>query len=88
MSEHAAPLVSVVMPIYHVSAYLAEAIESVRAQKYQHWELLLCDDGSTDGSTEIAARYAALDPDRIRHLAHEGRANLGASAARGPSFIV
>jgi glycosyltransferase involved in cell wall biosynthesis len=82
MSEHAAPLVSVVMPIYNVSAYLAEAIESVRAQTYPNWELLLCDDGSTDGSSEIAARYAALDPEQIRHLAHEGRANLGASAAR------
>jgi glycosyltransferase involved in cell wall biosynthesis len=76
------PLVSVVVPFLDVAPYLAEAIESVRAQTYRNWELLLCDDGGTDGSAEIARRYAALEPGRIRHLTHEGRAHLGASAAR------
>jgi glycosyltransferase involved in cell wall biosynthesis len=77
-----APLVSVVVPFLNVAPYLGEAIESVRAQTYERWELLLCDDGATDGASEIAAHYAALDPDRIRHLRHEGGATLGASAAR------
>lgn len=77
-----APLVSVVVPFLNVAPYLGETIESVRAQTYEHWELLLCDDGATDGASEIAARYAALDPERIRHLRHEGDAHLGASAAR------
>jgi glycosyltransferase involved in cell wall biosynthesis len=74
-------LVSVLMPFLNVAPYLADAIESVRAQTYPHWELLLVDDGSTDGSGEIARRYAALDP-RVRALEHPGRANLGASASR------
>jgi glycosyltransferase involved in cell wall biosynthesis len=77
-----APLVSVVVPFLNVAPYLAEAIESVRAQRYEHWELLLCDDGATDGASDIAERYAELDPERIRHLRHDGGAHLGASAAR------
>lgn len=81
-----APLVSVVMPFLEVGRYLAEAIESVRAQTYPHWELLLCDDGATDGGADIARRYAALDPQRIRYLAHESGAHLGASAARNLGF--
>ena len=76
------PLVSVVVPFLNVAPYLGEAIESVRAQTYEHWELLLCDDGATDGASEIASRYATLDPERIRHLRHEDGAHLGASAAR------
>jgi glycosyltransferase involved in cell wall biosynthesis len=77
-----APLVSVVMPVLDVERFLAEAIESVRAQTYAHWELLICDDGSTDGSAAIAQYYAKLDPARIRHLAHDDGATRGASAAR------
>lgn len=80
------PLVSVVIPFLDVAPYLAEAIESVRAQTYGNWELLLCDDGSSDGSTEIAQRYAALEPERIRYLTHDGRAHRGASAARNLGF--
>lgn len=76
------PLVSVVVPFLDVAPYLAEAIESVRAQTYENWELLLCDDGGRDGSTAIARRYADLEPERIRHLTHDGGAHLGASAAR------
>ncbi|MEO6525570.1 MAG: glycosyltransferase [Gemmatimonadaceae bacterium] len=80
MSE--GPLVSVVMPFLDVAAFLAEAIESVRAQTYARWELLLCDDGATDGSSDVARAYVALDPERIRYLTHEGGGNRGASAAR------
>ena len=76
------PLVSVVMPFLDVAPYLAEAIESVRAQRYPHWELLLADDGARDGGTAIAQRYAAAEPARIRWLAHPGGGTRGASAAR------
>ena len=76
------PLVSVVMPVLNGERFLAESIESVRAQTYPHWELLICDDGSTDGSAAIAQRYASLDPARIRHLVHDDGATHGASAAR------
>ena len=70
------------MPFLASAAFIREAIESVRAQSYPDWELLLCDDGSTDGSTVIAREYAAADPARIRWLEHEGHATRGASAAR------
>ena len=75
-------VVSVIMPFLDVAPFLGEAIESVRAQTYPRWELLLCDDGSTDGSSDIARHYAALDPSRIRHLTHADGATHGASAAR------
>jgi glycosyltransferase involved in cell wall biosynthesis len=75
-------LVSVVMPIHDAERYLAEAIESVRAQRYERWELILVDDGSTDGSAAIAARYAAAQPDRITLLRHPDRRSHGASASR------
>ena len=82
MSAEPGPVVSVIMPFLNVAPYLAEAIESVRAQTYPRWELLLCDDGATDGSTGIAQRYAALDPARIRHLTHPDGGTHGASATR------
>jgi glycosyltransferase involved in cell wall biosynthesis len=76
------PLVSVVIGFLNEERFLAEAVESVRAQTYPHWELLLCDDGSADGSAEIARRYAAADPQRVRYLAHPGHVNRGKSAVR------
>ena len=63
-------------------AFMEEAIASVLAQTYSHWELLLVDDGSTDGSTGIAKDYAARYPERIRYLEHPGHANRGMSATR------
>jgi glycosyltransferase involved in cell wall biosynthesis len=53
-------LVSVVIPFLNAERFIQEAIESVFAQTYDSWELLLVDDGSTDASTDIARRYAAL----------------------------
>jgi peptidoglycan/xylan/chitin deacetylase (PgdA/CDA1 family)/GT2 family glycosyltransferase/SAM-dependent methyltransferase len=62
--------------------FLAEAIESVLAQTYPSWELLLVDDGSTDGSGAIARVYEARTPERIRVLSHAGNVNRGMSASR------
>lgn len=62
--------------------FFIEAIESVFAQTYENWELLLVDDGSTDGSTDIALRYAEKHPEKVRYLEHEGHQNLGMSATR------
>jgi hypothetical protein len=59
------PFVSVVTPFYNTADYLAECIESVLAQTYQNFEYLLVNNCSSDGSLEIAQKYADLDP-RIR----------------------
>jgi glycosyltransferase involved in cell wall biosynthesis len=77
-----APLISVIIPFYQVENYLAEAIDSVLHQHYTHWELLLLDDGSRDRSTEIALRYAARYPDKIRYYHHPDRMNRGLPATR------
>lgn len=78
----APPRVSVIMPFFNLDQFIEESIESVLAQTYPHWELLLIDDGSTDGSPGIARGYARKHPARIRYLAHEDRQNRGASASR------
>ena len=59
------PLVSVVMPVYNVEAYVAEAIKSVLAQTFGDFELILVDDGGTDRSVEIC-RY--FDDPRLQMI--------------------
>lgn len=81
-TSRSAPLVSVVMIFLNAERFIGEAISSVLAQSYPAWELLLVDDGSTDGSTAIAREYAGLHPDRMRYLEHAGHQNRGMSASR------
>ena len=82
------PLVSIIMPCYNAERYIAQSIESVLAQTYRNWELLITDDCSTDGSVKIATKYSLLD-DRISLLVpdeHQGIArarNMSISRARG-----
>ena len=74
--------VSGILIFLNAEAFLAEAIESVLAQTYQGWELLLVDDGSTDRSTSIARGYAQRHPGRIVYLEHDGHVNRGKSTSR------
>jgi glycosyltransferase involved in cell wall biosynthesis len=74
--------VSIITPFLNAGPFIEESINSVLAQTYEHWELLLVDDGSTDASTAIALTYAAAHPDKVRYLSHEHRQNRGASASR------
>jgi glycosyltransferase involved in cell wall biosynthesis len=78
----AVPRISVVLIFLDAARYLDEAISSVAAQTLPDWELLLVDDGSTDGSTAIARRWVAARPTCVHYLEHEGHHNLGMSAAR------
>ena len=71
-------MISVIMPVYNVEDYVAEAIESVRQQSYGEWELLLIDDGSTDESSKICKAYAEKE-EKIRYIRKE---NGGVSSAR------
>src|SRR5690349_12438950 len=59
------PLVSVLTPVYNGAAYLVECIESVLRQTYQNYEYIIVNNCSTDGTLEIAEKYAAADG-RIR----------------------
>jgi len=71
-------MISVIVPVYNVEAYLAQCIDSVLAQTYKELEILLIDDGSTDCSGSICDAYQAKDS-RIRVFHTENR---GLSAAR------
>src|SRR5919201_3364074 len=75
-------LVSVIVPFLNAERFLGEAIESVLAQTYDNWELLLVDDGSSDGSAEIALEYAAAEPARITYMTHPDGRTHGLSASR------
>ena len=77
-----APAVTCVIIFHNEHRFLGEAIESVLAQTFEDWELLLVDDGSTDGSNLIARAHAAANPAKVRSLCHPGRSNCGKSATR------
>lgn len=66
------PLITVVMSVYNGARFLDQAIDSIRAQSFRHWEFLITDDGSTDASPEILARHAGQDG-RIRVLTQPNR---------------
>lgn len=71
-------IVSIVVPVYRVEDLLHRCVDSILAQTYPHFELILVDDGSPDRSGEICDAYAAADP-RIRCIHQE---NGGLSSAR------
>ena len=70
------------MPFFNSERFIAEAIESVVHQTFASWELILVDDGSSDGSTAIAKTFAADHPDRIRYLQHRDHQNRGTPTSR------
>ena len=76
------PLVSVVMTVYNGEKYLAEAIESILAQTFIDFELIIVDDGSRDRSAGIIRDYQSRD-DRIRLLALEHNAGMMAARNHG-----
>lgn len=88
MNPSCTPLVSIVMPAYNCGPVLGASVESVRAQTYTHWELLIIDDASTDDTWELMQALAAPDA-RIRIFQNPGNygtgktRNLGVEKAAG-----
>ena len=76
------PLVSILMPSYNYEQFIEEAIGSVQNQPYTHWELIVCDDGSTDNSLTLV-RGLAKEDDRIVILE---QANSGVSVALNAAY--
>lgn len=72
------PSISLIIPVYNSKTYLRRCLDSVQAQTFTDYEVVLVDDGSTDGSSDICDAYAAMDS-RFR-VFHE--ANRGSSLAR------
>ncbi len=79
------PLVSVIIPTYNVEAFVKDALESVIAQTYDNWELIVVDDGSCDGTLELLRVYEGKDT-RIRVCALER--NSGQAVARNHAVAV
>ncbi|MCB9800156.1 MAG: glycosyltransferase [Candidatus Omnitrophica bacterium] len=77
MQDHLIPLVSVIMLSYNYADYLEQAVESVLAQTFQDFELIILDDGSKDRSLSILQDYAEKFPGRIRLLTHPDQGNKG-----------
>jgi glycosyltransferase involved in cell wall biosynthesis len=74
--------VSVIIIFLNGEQFIEEAIESVLAQTYQDWELILVNDGSTDASTEIAKYFAEQYPEQVLYFEHPARANRGKGTSR------
>ena len=87
----AAPKVSVIVPVYKAEKYLRKCVDSILAQTFRDFEVLLVDDGSPDKSGEICDEYAAkYDCIRVKHISNGGAAvarNRGIDMAKG-EFIM
>jgi glycosyltransferase involved in cell wall biosynthesis len=84
----ARPAVSIILPTYNRAKFLPQAFESIKAQQFQDWELIVVDDGSTDNSREIVAAMTCGWPQQVRYIYQEnqgayGARNTGLDLARG-----
>ena len=78
MKQSKNPLVSIVTPNYNCVRFISQTIESVLAQTYENWEMLIVDDCSTDGSYEITLDYMAKDS-RIKVFRNEAKSGAAIS---------
>ncbi|HKS27228.1 MAG TPA: glycosyltransferase [Pyrinomonadaceae bacterium] len=82
-----APLVSVIIPCYNQAHFLSEAVESVLNQSYTHFEIIVVDDGSTDNTSEVAARYKEARCIRQENKGLPGARNTGLRESRGRYLV-
>ena len=78
-----AGLVSIIMPSYNTASFIAESIQSVLAQSYKDWELIIVDDCSPDNTDDVVKPY--LSDERIRYLKNEK--NSGAAVSRNRALL-
>lgn len=78
MVGHYSPIVSIITPVYNCKKFLTQCVDSILAQSYNNFELLLIDDGSTDGSSKICDAYSRTD----RRISVYHQSNKGVSSAR------
>ena len=81
-------MISVIIPFLNMRRFLPDAVDSVYRQSAADWELILVDDGSDDGSADLALEYARRDPSRVRVLLPAPSSSRGASAARNRGLQV
>lgn len=84
MAKKTSPLISIIVPIYNVEKYLPACLKSIANQSYQNLEVILIDDGSTDGSAQIAKDFTKTDP----RFKYHHQKNQGQSAARNTGLQV
>jgi glycosyltransferase involved in cell wall biosynthesis len=83
MTAHPArPRVTIVVIFLNAGRYFSEALDSALGQTFQDFEIILVDDGSSDGSTELARGYVHRHSEKVRYLEHPGHVNRGMSASR------
>lgn len=71
------PLVSVIVPVYNTAEYVEECIQSILSQSYNNIELILVNDGSTDGSGEVCKKY-----EHLPNVLYIEQGNFGVVVAR------
>jgi glycosyltransferase involved in cell wall biosynthesis len=80
--NNTSPLVSVITPFLNGADWLRQSVESVLAQTYTNWQLILIDDGSLPEASLVAKEYSNNYPGKIIYTEHPGHINLGCSSSR------
>lgn len=87
MTNDSSPLISIIVPVYNVEPYVSKCLESILRQTYQNIEIIIIDDGSTDGGSDICDAYAHKDKRiKVIHQSNEGVSgarNVGLRIAKG-----
>ena len=77
------PLISIIMATYNRAAYIGEALDSIKRQSFQDYEILVVDDGSTDNTKEILEKYEGIHCIYLEHVGIAGARNTAVKDAKG-----
>ena len=77
------PLISIIMATYNRAAYIGEALDSIKRQSFQDYEILVVDDGSTDNTKEILEKYEGIRCIYLEHVGIAGARNTAVKDAKG-----